>query len=171
MSNEKIVTDLIEAVTPFFPKIQLKIVIDAISDVNDEDSTRDYYIDILERFKNTFENMPKTYETESSKNENGVKAQYNQPRAGDAIAYLHYFVGGCDWWITEKDMEEDQFQAYGVVNLGSGPEFGYISLVELVDLYGKTNQGLPYMVELDFYWEPKKLKDIPELATLFYKDA
>lgn len=163
--------ELKEAVLPFFPKMQLKIISDAIADFNNEDwaSTKDYYLGILKRFKNTFANMPKTYETEPPEPEEDAGST-DQPDRGDVIVHLHYFVGNCDWWIIEKDKCEEQNQAYGFVDLGHGPEFGYISLVELTDLHGKTNQGLPYAVELDFHWEPKKLKDIPELAQLFCND-
>jgi hypothetical protein len=75
---------------------------------------------------------------------------YDQDGLGDnAIAHLHYFVGGCDWWITEKDAETPaepgQHQAFGIANLGYGPELGYISIVEL----------LANGAEFDLYWHPK----------------
>ena len=39
---------------------------------------------------------------------------YEQDGLGDqAVAYLHYFTGGCDWYITEKDSEPEQHQALG----------------------------------------------------------
>jgi len=83
------------------------------------------------------ETMPKTYE---------------QDGLGDqAIAYLHYFMGGMDWFITERDMEEEQLQAFGLADLGMGcAELGYISIQELIE------NG----VELDLYWTPKTLAEI-----------
>lgn len=68
---------------------------------------------------------------------------------GDALVMLHYFVGGCDWWITELDSDPDgtgQHQAFGYADLGHGPELGYISIVELV---------ATRTVELDLHWVPK----------------
>ena len=78
--------------------------------------------------------MPKTYEQDGMGDE--------------AIVSLHYFSAGCDWYITEKDMEDEQHQAFGYADLGYGGELGYISLVELC---GGAS------VELDIHWTPKTL--------------
>jgi hypothetical protein len=83
--------------------------------------------------------MPATYATES------------QGRA--AIAHLHYFLGGADWWIIEKDSDPDnagQVQAFGIADLGMGPELGYISIPELLEVGA----------ELDFYHTPKTVAEI-----------
>ena len=84
-----------------------------------------------------FETMPKTYE---------------QDGLGDeAVAHLHYFMGGMDWFITEKDMNEEQLQAFGLCDLGMGfPEIGYVSLPEI----------LANGAELDLCWTPKTLATI-----------
>ena len=93
-------------------------------------------------------NMPKNYEQDG--------------KGDEAIATLHYFKGGADFWITEKDMgvfgsaspteEADltQHQAFGLVDLGYGPELGYISIVGL----------LANGVELDFHFTPCTLAEI-----------
>lgn len=76
---------------------------------------------------------------------------YGQDGKGDqAIAYLHYFSGNADWWITEKDSEPEQHQAFGMVDLGYGPDLGYISIEELIE----------HGVEIDLHWTPKPLADI-----------
>lgn len=81
--------------------------------------------------------MPKTYEQDGA----GMKA----------IAHLHYFTGGSDWYITEQDMEPVQHQAFGLADLyGDGGELGYISIVELI------RNG----AELDYHWTPKPLDQI-----------
>lgn len=94
---------------------------------------------IAERLTETariFATMPKTYET------------------GDdpATAYLHYFMGSWDWYITEKDAEAEQVQAFGWVKSELCPqgEFGYISLEEI------TENG----AELDLYFTPQTLAPI-----------
>lgn len=80
--------------------------------------------------------MPKTYE---------------QDGPGDkTIAYLHYFSGGADWYITEKDMDDEQLQAFGYADLGYGGELGYISIEELV------RNG----IELDMMFEPTPLREV-----------
>lgn len=84
-----------------------------------------------------------------------MPATYEQDGLGqNAVAHLHYFKGGADWYITEKDMEEEQLQAFGVANLGHGPEMGYIRLDEI------TRAG----VEIDLYWQPKPLHEIPHAS-------
>lgn len=77
---------------------------------------------------------------------------YGQDGKGDqAIAYLHYFKGGMNWYITEKDSEAEQLQAFGLADLGQGfPEIGYINLVEVTQIGA----------ELDFNWKPKTLAAI-----------
>ena len=82
--------------------------------------------------------MPKTYEQDG--------------KGEQAVAFLHYFKGSCDWYITERDMEKEQHQAFGLANLGYGGELGYISIVELVA------NG----VELDLHFSPKSLAAIKE---------
>ena len=93
----------------------------------------DHFVELIDHIHAMWQAMPKTYETDG------------QGRA--ALAQLHYFIGGCDWWIVEKDADPDhagQVQAFGIADLGMGAELGYISIPELLengaelDLYFKT---------------------------------
>lgn len=81
--------------------------------------------------------MPQTYDTDGQ---------------GDAaLVHLHYFRGDRDYYITEKDKEAQQHQAFGYADFHDGcAELGYISLVEL------CGAG----VDFDLYWTPKPLKDV-----------
>jgi hypothetical protein len=75
---------------------------------------------------------------------------YEQDGAGeDAIAHLHYFLNGFDWYITERDIECEQLQAFGLACMGE-EEMGYINIVELI------RNG----AELDLYFEPRSLRKI-----------
>lgn len=94
-----------------------------------------FFRDKLKEIKTVIDSMPKTYETDGQGNE--------------AIIHLHYFSGGSDWYITERDMGDEQIQAFGLADMGY-PELGYISISELIKLN----------VELDFYWKPKTLGEI-----------
>ena len=47
--------------------------------------------------------MPQTYQQEELGNQ--------------AIVYLHYFHGGADWYVTERDMDGPQHQAFGLADL------------------------------------------------------
>jgi len=100
---------------------------------------RDFFFDKLSELATTFNTMAKTYEQDG--------------KGDDAIVYLHYFKGNADWYITEKDMENEQHQAFGYCDLGMGcPELGYVSLIELAQCG----------VELDMYWTPKTLREVKE---------
>lgn len=84
--------------------------------------------------------MPTTYETDGEGEE--------------AIAWLHYFGAGGDWFITERDRLAEQLQAFGRANLdgfGEGKVLGYISIRDILD----WNEA-----ELDLHWTPKRLSEI-----------
>ena len=99
-----------------------------------------YFEQLITETAQKIDAMPKTYE------QDGLGEQ--------AVAHLHYFSGGGDWYITEKDSDPDQsgqHQAFGLADpFSDGGELGYISIVEL------RQAG----VELDLYWTPKPLAEI-----------
>lgn len=78
---------------------------------------------------------------------NTMPRVYQQDGADDPIAFLHYFKGNADFYITERDLSHAQHQAFGLANLGYGGELGYISISELIA------NG----VELDLYFTPAPL--------------
>jgi len=101
----------------------------------------DYFRAILSEYGERISTMPKTYEQE------GLGDQ--------AVVSLHYFVGGLDWYITERDVDEDgegQVQAFGYANLGDYEcaELGYISIPEILSHGG----------ELDLHFAPCTLASI-----------
>lgn len=80
-------------------------------------------------------------------------AIYEQDDKGDdAVVYLHYFGGSCDFYITEvgqPNESSDGIISFGLADLGYGAELGYIQIDELV-----SNN-----LELDFHFEPKTLRE------------
>lgn len=97
-----------------------------------------FFADKLKELQGIVDKMPRPYETDG--------------QGWDAIAYLHYFKDGCDWYITEMDSEAEPNQCFGLADMGE-PELGYISIVELIE------NG----VELDLHWTPKKLSEKNEV--------
>lgn len=94
-----------------------------------------------------------------------LTCQTEGEETSEKLLHLHYFMGGVDAWIVERDVgegdteapgagENDQIQAYGKITLFGGgweeAEWGYISIYELIQ----------YGVELDLYWEPKPVKEM-----------
>ncbi len=86
----------------------------------------------------------------------------------DKVIHAHFFVGGCDWWISEFDPAEDLF--FGFVNLNSpqDAEWGYIDFQELKDIRlrvpvvvnGQRAGTFPVEVEFDLHWTPKPFKEV-----------
>ncbi len=97
---------------------------------------REHFINLMIELAEHLNTMPKTYEQDG--------------KGDNAVVHLHYFLGDMDWYITEKDMEDEQSQAFGLADLGYGGELGYISIEEL-----KANN-----IELDLYWTPKTLAEV-----------
>lgn len=92
----------------------------------------DFFIGKLIEIAERIAAMPTTYATDG--------------QGEDAIVHLHYFTGGCDWYITEKDCENVQHQAFGLACIHES-ELGYISIVEL----------LRCGAELDLHFTPRTL--------------
>ncbi len=103
----------------------------------------EYFKKMMVQLAVTIAAMPKSYETDG--------------QGDEAMAILHYFKNGSDWWITERDAgspddEEQgiQAQAFGFACLNGdtqNAELGYISISELIK----------FGVELDLYWTPKTI--------------
>lgn len=123
------------ALVHFMPRSQWLAILDGL-----QGEERAHFAQLISTYAQRVATMPATYE---------------QDGLGDeAIVYLHYFTGGADWYITEKDSDPDQsgqHQAFGLACLfGDEGELGYISIVELRQLGA----------ELDLYWEPRTLSAI-----------
>ena len=86
--------------------------------------------------------IPRLYETE------------NIP-SKDKLIYLHFFIGGCDWFIAEYD-GDDLFFGFAILNSDyEMAEWGYISFTELKSI---RIHGIEIDCETD--WTPKKASEI-----------
>lgn len=96
--------------------------------------------------KKQLEKIPKLYATEEIK-------------AADKIIVMHFFIGGCDWYIAEFD-GEDTFFGYAILNSDTqNAEWGYVNLSELKNL---KVHGIEIDRELN--WTPKKASKIPKIS-------
>ncbi len=85
----------------------------------------------------------------------------------EVIIHMHFFIGGCDWYIAEYDGENLFF---GYANLGDdlNAEWGYISLEELREIKvsvpllkdEKHIGSIPAEVDRDLHWRPKPFREI-----------
>jgi len=93
----------------------------------------------------TLAKLPKLYETEK------VPLQ-------DKMIYLHFFIGGCDWYIAEYD-EADLFWGFAILNGDYiNAEWGYISFSEIKSI---NVDGIE--IDNDLYWricEASKIEKI-----------
>jgi len=127
--------DLIKAVKtvqPFIGPAQLEVMGDAC-----RGEEREFFKLMFVKLAEKVTTMPKTYQTDG--------------QGDNAIVHLHYFLNDMNWYITERDMEDEQIQAFGYCDLGMGyPELGYVSIEEI------TEAG----AELDLYWTEKTLGEV-----------
>lgn len=122
-------------VSEFMSRGQLRAMVNNIDGEEGE-----YFANKLIELKDLTDNMPKTYEQDG--------------KGEQAVVYLHYFIGSADWYITERDIEREQVQAFGLSDLGNGlSELGYISISEI------ARMG----VELDLHFEPVTLAEARKL--------
>lgn len=96
----------------------------------------------MNQHKNNLDRIPRLYQTEHT----SLK---------DKIIHLHFFIGGCDWYIAEAS--DEILWGFAILNNDyMNAEWGYISLEELKSI--KVAGWLE--VDLDLYWEPKPASDI-----------
>ena len=97
--------------------------------------------------KERLNRMPRLYETE------------NVPLK-EKLVHLHFFIGGCDWYICETD--GNRMWGFCILNHDyEMAEWGYVSLSELrsIDIDG----WLEVDCELEEFWEVKKAKEIEKI--------
>ena len=71
---------------------------------------------------------------------------------------MHFFIGGCDWYIAEFD-GEDTFFGFAILNNDfEMAEWGYASLSELTAI---NIRGIE--IDRDLYWEPCKAYEVPRI--------
>jgi hypothetical protein len=89
--------------------------------------------------------MPRLYETEHTP-------------LKDKLIYLHFFIAGCDWFISEYD-GDDIFWGFAILNNDlEMAEWGYISFRELKSI--KINGWLEIDCELEEYWKVRKASEV-----------
>lgn len=74
----------------------------------------------------------------------------------DKIIHLHFFIGGCDWFIAEFD-GDDLFFGFTILNQDyQNAEWGYISFGELKSI--KVQGWLE--IDRDIHWKVRPAKEV-----------
>jgi len=141
-THEKEFRENLKKIHHFISGNQVKVLQDIFKGEESE-----YALDIVKTLSGIIQNMPASYETE----------EIDTP---DKIVYLHYFQGGSDFYVIEKDRGDKDDPIQGIQNQAFGyailngdtinAEWGYISIAELIE----NN------VEIDFHFEPIKFKGL-----------
>ena len=77
----------------------------------------------------------------------------------EKMIYMHFFLGGCDWYAAEYSPEEQLFFGFAILNNDyEMAEWGYFSLKELCEIKVSFIE-----VDRDLHFEPTKAKDIENI--------
>ncbi len=79
----------------------------------------------------------------------------------DKHIYLHFFVGDCDWFISEYD-GEDLFFGYAIIGNPTFAEWGYISFEELKQI--RVPPGI--QVDCEIFDPPLRASQIEEIRII-----
>ena len=95
--------------------------------------------------KEHLDRIPKFYETEHIPLE-------------EKLIYLHFFIGGCDWYVSEYD-GDDLFFGFAILNGDyEMAEWGYISFAEM-----KSIRVSFLEIDCETDWTPKKASEIENI--------
>jgi hypothetical protein len=76
----------------------------------------------------------------------------------DKLIHLHFFLGGCDWYIAEYD-GDDLFWGFAILNNDlEMAEWGYISFSELKAI--KAGGWCEVDCELESFWKVRPAKEV-----------
>lgn len=121
---------------PFMPTGEWKVVRDSMKGEEGQ-----YFIDMMVNLMALIKKMPKSYATDG--------------QGERAIAYLHYFGGATDIWVTESPDDPTEDNAFGFTILNGdkqNAEMGAQYLPEIV------SAGL----ELDLHWKPISIEKVKQ---------
>jgi hypothetical protein len=91
--------------------------------------------------------IPRLYETENI-------------RAQDKQIHLHFFIGGCDWYVAEYD-REDIFWGFAILNQDyEMAEWGYVSFSELKSI---GVNGIEIDCEVEGAWRVRRAAEIDKI--------
>ena len=77
----------------------------------------------------------------------------------EKMIHMHFFIGGCDWYVVEYDPERQTFFGFAILNNDYYmAEWGYFSLQELSELKVQF-----FEVDRDLHFNSIKAKDIENI--------
>lgn len=90
--------------------------------------------------------LPKLYDTD------GVLLE-------DKLIHMHFFIGGCDWYVSEYSPEERLFFGYAILHDDfQNAEWGYMSFDEMRAINIKGIE-----IDRDLHWKPTRAINIERI--------
>lgn len=78
----------------------------------------------------------------------------------DKLIHMHFFLGGCDWYVAEYDPTDRIIFGYAILNDDlENAEWGYVSIDELREL--RTPSGIE--VDRDLHWKVRRAGDVDRI--------
>ena len=75
------------------------------------------------------------------------------------IIHMHFFIGGCDWYVSEYGPSDRLFFGYAILNNDlQNAEWGYVSYDELRDLRVREIE-----VDRDLYWKSTPAAEVQKI--------
>jgi hypothetical protein len=79
----------------------------------------------------------------------------------EKVVHMHFFIGGCDWYVVEYDPNDRLFFGYAILNEDyENAEWGYIPLDELVEI--KVPPGIE--IDRDKWWKPTRAGEVEKIV-------
>lgn len=77
----------------------------------------------------------------------------------EKIIHMHFFIGGCDWYIAEFSAADGLMYGFAILNNDlECAEWGYISLEELQSI---NISGI--QVDRDLHWRVRPAKEVDKI--------
>ncbi len=85
-------------------------------------------------------------------------SQENVP-SSDQLIHMHFFLGGCDWYIAEYDGRSRDFFGFAILNNDlQNAEWGYTNFDELRSI---SLRGIE--VDRDLHWTLRKASEVDQI--------
>jgi len=76
------------------------------------------------------------------------------------VIYMHFFIGGCDWYAVEFDHSQELFFGFVILNNDlEMAEWGYFSLRELDELKASFLE-----VDRDLHWKLVQAQNVDKIC-------
>ena len=83
------------------------------------------------------------------------------------VMQMHFFLGGCDWYVAEYNPADNIFFGYAILNSDlDNAEWGYVSYEELRSINVKG-----FEIDRDIHWTPKRAVEIDKIKDAYVRQG